>query len=181
MARRASGHGTSPEVHVLESHGLLAMYFRPMDFRLWTLNLWTSELGTSELETSDYVRLSNQLDVLTSTSQQFAHFGNFNGGGCHVWGSLVTPVIVPYVYLRSTVGASRVATGGTPAGPCPRRRSDCSGCLAASTRSVSETRFLPLCPRCLHAGRVSIRICRFHGHLCRHRPVPQSYQAPNWR
>src|SRR5260370_25524756 len=131
MARRASGHGTSPEVHVLESHGLQAMYFRPMNFRVWNLNLGTSELGTS-----DYGRFSNQLEVLTSTSQQFAHFANFDGGGCHVWGSLVTPVIVPYVYLRSTVGASRVATGGTPAGLCPRRRSDCSGCFAASTRAV---------------------------------------------
>src|SRR5260370_3575204 len=127
MARRASGHGTSPEVHVLESHGLQAMYFRPMNFRLWTLNLWTSELGTS-----DYGRFSNQLEVLTSTSQQFAHFANFDGGGCHVWGSLVTPVIVPYVYLRSTVGASRVATGGAPTSLSPKRASDFSRVLATS-------------------------------------------------
>src|SRR5260370_18845506 len=134
MARRASGHGTSPEVHVLESHGLQAMYFRPMNFRLWTLNLWTSELGTS-----DYGRFSNQLEVLTSTSQQFAHFANFDGGGCHVWGSLVTPVIVPYVYLRSTVGASRVAPGGPPSRPRPHKRRDCSGCLPALPRAGSET------------------------------------------
>src|SRR5260370_29974997 len=98
MARRASGHGTSPEVHVLESHGLQAMYFKPMNFRLWTLNLLTSELGTSE-----YGRFSNQLEMLTSTSQQFDHFANFDGDECHVLGSLVTPVIVSYIYLRSNV------------------------------------------------------------------------------
>src|SRR5260370_8655498 len=132
MARRASGHGTSPEVHVLESHGLQAMYFRPMNFRLWTLNLWTSELGTS-----DYGRFSNQLEVLTSTSQQFAHFANFDGGGCHVRGSLVTPVIVPYVYLRSTVGASRVATGGPPRFPLPKKPTDVSSFLAPSSPAVS--------------------------------------------
>src|SRR5260370_40945449 len=106
------------------------MYFRPMDFRLWTLNLWTSELGTS-----DYGRFSNQLEVLTSTSQQFAHFANFDGGGCHVWGSLVTPVIVPYVYLRSTVGASRVATGGDSVCLLPKMQRYLSALMVRSDES----------------------------------------------